>query len=107
MARITINELYEVVTEEPHKATDYEIYKDRIDGDYRDLLFQSLKDTKNLYSISATLKNPDGTLYDPSEGSCGRVRLWYGDTPTEWFDLIPCRDGEGFVYNLPAKIGED
>jgi len=90
MARIYIpNDAIDIfVGSGPHSKTDWLVY-DTIDssGIVGNLLFESLEDSSNLTSIIATLIEPNGDLYIPENGSVAKVRVWIGDTPSNYFTI--------------------
>ena len=91
MARLKITDMKSFGLTAPITATDWEVY-DKInpDGSFGTLLFRSLDNKEFKTSISATLKNPDGTLYDVEQGSVGRVRVRVDDQYSNWLLLPVC-----------------
>lgn len=106
MARLSIEEVLEFGLVQGHTSTDWEVYAPSDDSEFGDKLFESLGDTINLKTITATLKNLDGSFYDPINGALARCRINYGTFITDWFTLPPC--GISFLPGkLPYKLKED
>lgn len=107
MARITIgdNDFELFILKDPWISTDWEVYE-KLDsnGNPVNKLFESLDDREHLREISATLRNPDGTYYDPIKGSVARVRVKIGDTKTDWLYKRCTKESERFPYTLPYPV---
>ena len=74
MATIRIDQVLDVGATNGHTATDWQVAKDE---NFVDLVLDVEKDPVNLTIIRKPLRNEDGSLYDPYDGSYARARLWY------------------------------
>lgn len=76
MARLYIKDILTLGRTDQHTATDWYVYADETK---QTTLFKSEKDTQHLTQISATLRNPDGSLYDVENGAYAEARVWFGN----------------------------
>ena len=87
MARLSILDFISLGSIKGHYATDWQVAKD---PNFEHLVLDNKKDEKNLLSLKQELRDVNtGEIYDPYNGAYARVRVYYGDNVSPWFNL-PC-----------------
>lgn len=113
MARLEINDkdLLIVSSDSGILYTDWVVF-DKIndDGSPGNLLFASVKDYDNVFSIIATLRYPNGDLYPPEEPTVGIARL-HTSTTTIPYVFSCCGDRptplpEDIPYKLLSSLDD-
>ncbi len=107
MARLSVDKVLDFGLVEGHLTTDWIVQAPEIIAENGEptVVFKSIDDPVNLMNITATLRNPDGTFYDPYLGTIAKCRLNYGTFKTMWFNLPPC-EIKFLPANLPYKLQE-
>ena len=104
MARFFVTKYKEFSLTAPHVSSSWEIYRDSTKAE---LLYSTYNDTKWKTELLAAITDANGDPYFPDKDTYAIVKFEYGDGyETEWFELGPCCEEKGFVYDFELPLGE-
>lgn len=84
MAHYTINSIAEFLAVNNHTHTDWQF---ATDAAFINIIEESLLDADNLLSYTSPLPKPGGGFYSDEDTIYGRARVWFGNTPSPWYEL--------------------
>ena len=103
MATFIIDSIYVLGLSEVHTSTDWEVYiDDKLEEDK--LLYRKLNDETDLVEKHVLLRYPNGALYEPSDPTYARCRVWFGDIPSNWFTILDKNCPIVYGYDLNALL---
>ncbi len=85
MAYFKITDIFTIGGITGIKATSWQVATDK---EFKNIIYESLKDTKNLTEIRVGLQKEDGSWYDEDDELYVRVKFHFESCETEWY-LIP------------------